>query len=347
VANGLLYAAIIGLWGAYLVPKWISHHEELSEARSAERFSHAMRVLSRRGPDYPEARAAAAGRTPAGARVARPRDVGEPALGDRIGTVGSSSGRRRLAARRRRMLLVLLFSAVLSAALAPLSLLPWWPVAVMGAVVMLYTLHLRSQARQAAAVARRRSRLRRRSVERARRTQSAGVAATWRAMTGEGLAAEKADPAEGQRLAAQAAARAEAERLAADEARQTAEGGLAVEAVEAAAWRPAPVPLPTYVTKPKAVRHTRTIDLTSPGAWSSGRLVSPIEVEQDRAVESADVTDADKVHAGMVEAELTDAADPADPADAADPADGEAATEDLDVAGDDGREVEHRRAANE
>ena len=38
------------------------------------------------------------------------------------------------------------------------------------------------------------------------------------------------------------------------------------------AWRPNPLPLPTYVTAPKAVRPIRVIDLTSPGAWTSGRL---------------------------------------------------------------------------
>ncbi|MDP9417953.1 MAG: hypothetical protein M3P48_09005, partial [Actinomycetota bacterium] len=33
-------------------------------------------------------------------------------------------------------------------------------------------------------------------------------------------------------------------------------------------WRPTPVPLPTYVTKPKAARSPRTIDLSQPGPWS-------------------------------------------------------------------------------
>ena len=35
-------------------------------------------------------------------------------------------------------------------------------------------------------------------------------------------------------------------------------------------WDPLPVTLPTYVTKPKARRTVRTIDLGEPGTWTSG-----------------------------------------------------------------------------
>jgi hypothetical protein len=39
------------------------------------------------------------------------------------------------------------------------------------------------------------------------------------------------------------------------------------------AWEPVPVPLPTYVTKAKAPDPAgRRIDLSQPGAWTSGRL---------------------------------------------------------------------------
>jgi hypothetical protein len=47
------------------------------------------------------------------------------------------------------------------------------------------------------------------------------------------------------------------------------------------AWRPNPLPLPTYVTAPKAVRPIKVIDLTSPGAWSSGRLFDDDLAEED------------------------------------------------------------------
>ncbi|MTA80705.1 MAG: hypothetical protein F2954_05120, partial [Actinobacteria bacterium] len=34
------------------------------------------------------------------------------------------------------------------------------------------------------------------------------------------------------------------------------------------AWQPAEVPIPTYVSAPKAIVPKRVIDLTTPGAWS-------------------------------------------------------------------------------
>jgi len=42
------------------------------------------------------------------------------------------------------------------------------------------------------------------------------------------------------------------------------------------------VPLPTYVSAPKAPRSVRIVDLTKPGAWTSGRLPSaPIPDAED------------------------------------------------------------------
>lgn len=46
------------------------------------------------------------------------------------------------------------------------------------------------------------------------------------------------------------------------------------------AWQPVPVPRPTYLSKPKAEpRVVRKIDLSSPGAWTSGRLNADSTVE--------------------------------------------------------------------
>jgi hypothetical protein len=52
------------------------------------------------------------------------------------------------------------------------------------------------------------------------------------------------------------------------------------------AWRPQSWPLPTYVNKPKAIRPVRVIDLTTPGAWTSGRLLDD-EVEPTEEVLAA------------------------------------------------------------
>jgi hypothetical protein len=47
------------------------------------------------------------------------------------------------------------------------------------------------------------------------------------------------------------------------------------------AWEPVPVPLPTYVSAPRAPRSVRIIDLTAPGAWTSGRLADQPEGADD------------------------------------------------------------------
>ncbi|MDI2128775.1 hypothetical protein [Yinghuangia seranimata] len=48
-SSGLIYAAIVGAWAAYLVPMWLRRQDELNESRHTERFTTAIRILSRRG----------------------------------------------------------------------------------------------------------------------------------------------------------------------------------------------------------------------------------------------------------------------------------------------------------
>ncbi|MCF2528256.1 divisome protein SepX/GlpR [Yinghuangia soli] len=48
-SSGLIYAAIVGAWAAYLVPMWLRRQDELNEGRHTERFTTAIRILSRRG----------------------------------------------------------------------------------------------------------------------------------------------------------------------------------------------------------------------------------------------------------------------------------------------------------
>ena len=46
---------------------------------------------------------------------------------------------------------------------------------------------------------------------------------------------------------------------------------IRVESPASESWNPVAVPIPTYVTAPKAVRPIRTIDLTKPGVWSAAQ----------------------------------------------------------------------------
>ena len=48
MASGLIYLIIIGMWGAYFLPRWMSNHED-SSGRSTERFKSAMQVVAQSG----------------------------------------------------------------------------------------------------------------------------------------------------------------------------------------------------------------------------------------------------------------------------------------------------------
>jgi hypothetical protein len=119
-----------------------------------------------------------------------------------------------------------------------------------------YVVHLRLQARRRLDIQRRRTAASRSATARMRRLDSADRVF---AVRSDRLAREVAEVRAAADEATRAAAEAVTSRVA-DRAAPDADG-----------WQPVPVPLPTYVTKPKAVRTTRTIDLGSPGVWSSGR----------------------------------------------------------------------------
>ncbi|MFP5347375.1 MAG: hypothetical protein ACLGIA_10125 [Actinomycetes bacterium] len=54
--SGLIFAIVVALWLAYLIPDWIRRREHLSSSRTKDRFSEAMRVLARRSDAAPGAR---------------------------------------------------------------------------------------------------------------------------------------------------------------------------------------------------------------------------------------------------------------------------------------------------
>ena len=51
LVSGLIYAFLVAGWAVYFIPRWLRRHDELSAARSVEKFDHAMRILSGRTPD--------------------------------------------------------------------------------------------------------------------------------------------------------------------------------------------------------------------------------------------------------------------------------------------------------
>ena len=45
MASGLIYLAIVGMWIAYFVPRWVHSHDEFS-GKSVERYKSALRIVA-------------------------------------------------------------------------------------------------------------------------------------------------------------------------------------------------------------------------------------------------------------------------------------------------------------
>lgn len=237
--SGLIYAAIVAAWAAFLVPKWVRRNEEVEHAREAD-VERRVRVLSRRAgsPQAPHG-VVAVPVAPAGvAGSAGAPAVPRPAEPDVFAVA---------AQRRRRMLSLLLALIVVSLAVVFVGRAPVWLPAGPGVLLVLFLF----VARRAAVTQARRRRVeaRRRAAARQKETRQATV--VW-ASDAESSSVDEDAP---RRLVLPDELVAEA------------------PAEDPNAWSPVSVPLPTYLTKAKATRPAaRKIDLGQPGAWTSGRL---------------------------------------------------------------------------
>ncbi len=64
---------------------------------------------------------------------------------------------------------------------------------------------------------------------------------------------------------------------------------VSVETVDSGSlWDPLPVTLPTYVNKARAARTVRTIDLSAPGTWTSGRDEADSALVEQTVAETAE-----------------------------------------------------------
>lgn len=287
-ASGLVYAAIVLMWAAVLIPMWLRRHDATTENRSAERFGQAMRVLSRREstadrraivvpapPRSAPTTVPAREQRPVGSRPVTSRPSTESPAPSAVARSPRSQARASLARRRARTLAVVSALALVTGALSLLGVLPGWAPLPFVVLLVGFVVHLRLQARRSAAT-------RRTGVApaRTRRAEPAvdGTAREERAAASRALVVEtKGAPATATVATQRSAALGEAP------------GADVVSGTEESdpSWRPNPLPLPTYVTAPKAVRPIRVIDLTTPGAWTSGRLLEDeVPVASDALAEA-------------------------------------------------------------
>lgn len=282
--SGIIFVVLAVAWAVFLIPKALQHHDELARTRSIDRFSASTRVLARREPvnDRDARLVVTPARRTRSERVTAPLAPAAP-LSDPIAPVSPvasvapvptvRAAARAAARRRRRILVVLLLGDLGTAVAAYLGRLPWLAVAIPAVLTLAYLVLCRTQVRH----------------ETARPVPATPVATRRPATRAQGIPAQGGKPAEEQLPSVVVEEPVDeyvgADRVAEfDDTEDTA--GFALDELRAAVlpeggstlWDPLPVTLPTYVTKAKANRTVRTIDLGEPGTWTSGRSAADSEV---------------------------------------------------------------------
>lgn len=267
MGTGIIYAAIVVAWAAYLLPL-VRHHREQPLANRPVRGTAAMRVLGKRSSG---ARARRADSEDSSAPIVEPA-IGEAAereVAARVEVSRSGASRRRYdaAARRRGVLFLILATAVVIAVFAYVGMVGWWSLAVPGCLLVGFVVLARLSVRTARA-ARRRKRhqpmLKSQPADTSVTTEPTTRKAR-RHATAASVAAAEVLPAGVTTPPSTSTTSAPA--LGTD----PAAAWVAHSPVDA--WDPLPVTLPTYVTKDAApARRVRTIDLSGAAAFSAGRL---------------------------------------------------------------------------
>ncbi|HSE72721.1 MAG TPA: hypothetical protein VLA97_18285 [Nocardioidaceae bacterium] len=323
--SGIIFVVLALAWAVYLIPKALKHHDEMARTRSIDRFSNAMRVLARREPvNRRDARLVVTPARPAESTrmvvPSRPAVAAAAVAAAETRPVRRNARREaaRLAARRRRRILLLLLVAdVTVGTLAGLALVPWWSLAIPVALTLLFLALCRRAVRRAA-LASWRPAADRPAADRPAADQTAaaeptrpvaprraarvdapyGTPQSPRPATGYAQidADEDTITLSGSAVSAALSAGSVHEAdAAADRAVQMETVAVTVPTVDGGSlWDPLPVTLPTYVSKPRASRTVRTIDLTEPGTWTSGRSEADSRLVEEASV--APVEEAEVEH---------------------------------------------------
>lgn len=236
---GLILLAIVAAWLAVLVPMALKSHDSANSLRSTDRFSDAMRVLSRKS-----SRDVLVPRRPYSSLVISETKSPRPAPEVVAGLVEVS--RRTAAQRRLRTLLVLVAVAALTLMLGLFGLRILLAVhLVCDLLLVTFAVHLR---RQALLKAQRRALQARRAAPARPVRRQPRIAGIPDRMPARPFPLTSPLPAPAARY----------------EDRPVAATGTD------GSWSPVPVPPPTYVGKAVAPKRApRVLDLTKPGQWTA------------------------------------------------------------------------------
>ncbi len=258
MSAGIFVVLALG-WAGYLIPRALKHHDEVARTRSIDKFSHTMRVLSRREVVTPA-------RSTDNPRLVVPTDRPSRARLQARRKAAAAAARRR-----RRILIVLLLACVGVGTAVMLGSLQRWSIAIPSGLTLFYLVLCRTLVKREHAsveAEKVREHIRRRKVALA-----------------EEDAADLVEPEPAVRLRNPRGF----EEVTANEDTSAIDVSALAPALGAASlWDPLPVTLPTYVGKPMASRTVRTIDLNEPGVSSSGRDAADSALVAEAEAEAAD-----------------------------------------------------------
>jgi len=237
--SAVIYAAIVVMWAVVLVPMWLRRHDDKIESRSVDRFSTAMRTLSRRSHATPGRRYVVMPRREAGSLSVHVSGASAPSAQRTRTAAGRPSSRSTIVARRRRTFLGLIGLAALAFLLAVVGVLPWLLQVFFDLALAGFVWHLRAQARRAPHA----------SSDRVAGTGTAPVSRQRRRDAVAPVARpQRAAPAVPVEPIIPAAMPATVDVTWTTESTEVA----ATSDDDAATWEPVPVPPPTYTLKPPA-----------------------------------------------------------------------------------------------
>lgn len=251
-SSGLIIAFVVALWAAYFVPLVLRRYDEAGKNSSLDLEGPLRRVISPRRHTVQEEESVTTHLEPSG----RDRSQHSPARPP----AGDSQLRRsaRIAARRRRRTLLTLVGLLLVTSVVTVMLVavPVWAPAIPAALIVAWLVACRVQVRRERGISRPRS---------VREVETAPQFVDEEDTIVVSHQIEDIDPDVPHVM--------EKSELPADALVENLE--IAVPSVSdsgQALWDPLPITLPSYVTKPRAGRTVRTIDLNAANTWSSGHV---------------------------------------------------------------------------
>ena len=287
--TGLVYLVIVVLWGIVLVPLWLRRHDESRVKQTAQQYNHAMDTLarasharrSRHGQRQHRASAPASDEhqprtqpAPGGTQTSSVRDLFEAA---RHALTPRAGGRAGIAAKRRRRVVGVLaaaFAVALAGALA--GAVPGLvPMVVLGLTLGYLGLAVRL-----------------------------GSAASQTARAAQSQSPERLAETERLRAETEAARRRGRGDPAVDVDSVLAGGPGSVRLLDGN-WAPQETALPTYVSKPRASKVPRVLDLTTPNReWTGADMVLQAQAQAEAEAETRAQVEARRRAAEQFEREI-------------------------------------------